>query len=120
MSDFRVCSPAEFRAATPLERRKLVLAQVEATPEAHEQSVWIKRDHCGTTACVAGWATLLAGDQPHEALFTNFERVRVAGSERLAYINQRARELLDLEEDEAGVFGMSRPKVIEWLRANAA
>ncbi len=60
----RVCTPTEFLAAGHIERRKLVLAQIEATPEAHRQGIWLLDSACGTHACIAGWAALLAGADP--------------------------------------------------------
>ena len=28
-------------------------------PEEHDQDVWYMHEECGTTACFAGWATIL-------------------------------------------------------------
>lgn len=56
-----VCTPAEFMAAEPAERRKLVLAQIDATPELHDQSHWSAATSCGTAYCMAGWACALSG-----------------------------------------------------------
>lgn len=40
-----------------------VLDHIDAHPEEHRQTAWVDQDSCGTTACFAGWACLLAGDQ---------------------------------------------------------
>jgi hypothetical protein len=42
-----------------------VLGHIHAHPEQHEQTVW----SCGTTACVAGRACLLAGYEPASCEF---------------------------------------------------
>lgn len=58
----RVCTPQEFMAATVMERRKLVLAQIDLTPELWEQEYWTNpRNTCGTSYCAAGWTATLAG-----------------------------------------------------------
>lgn len=31
-------------------------------PEQHDQSSWVVKSKCGTTACIGGWAVLLHGD----------------------------------------------------------
>ena len=41
-----------------------VLDFLRAHPERHDQTVWGRATTCGTTACVAGWADLAAGDEP--------------------------------------------------------
>lgn len=113
----RVCTPAEFMAASPEERRELVYRQITEHPETHLQSVWIdtgyayrdperygsyeaeldkpwdERSVCGTAFCFAGWATVLAGDA-----FLNRREVRynLGGLPRAAQCRDRARELLGL------------------------
>lgn len=61
-----VCTPEEFLAAAPAERAKLVLAQIDLTPELWDQEVWLAPHECGTAACFAGWTCLLAGAKPNE------------------------------------------------------
>lgn len=41
-----------------------VLKQIEEHPETWFQSCWV--NECGTVACFAGWACLLAGHSPQE------------------------------------------------------
>lgn len=36
-----------------------VLAYIEANPDAHDQSVWGVKSHCGTSLCIAGTAVVL-------------------------------------------------------------
>lgn len=68
----RVCDPDEFLAASPSERRKLVLAQIDLTPELWNQDTWLtvvtdENTHtCYTAGCFAGWATILSGQRPSE------------------------------------------------------
>lgn len=38
-----------------------ILAQIKADPESHDQELWGWATACGTTMCIAGWATYLAG-----------------------------------------------------------
>lgn len=73
----RVCTPAEFLAASPRERRRFVRAQIDLTPETWNQRDWFhpdedslrrerdkpesERNVCGTAFCFAGWAGVLAG-----------------------------------------------------------
>jgi hypothetical protein len=40
-----------------------VLGYIEAHPEQHNQSLYGIQNECGTTACVAGHAVLMAGDE---------------------------------------------------------
>lgn len=51
-----VIEPGTFDG-TPQQLRQLVLDQIITYPETHDQGDW---EYCGTTACVAGWAMLLA------------------------------------------------------------
>lgn len=73
----RVCDPETFLAADPAERRRWVAKQIQTYPEYHDQYLWFspglageRAEHllsprgCETTACVAGWAVLLAGHRP--------------------------------------------------------
>jgi hypothetical protein len=38
-----------------------VREQITAHPETHDQAHWAAKTACGTTMCIAGWATTLAG-----------------------------------------------------------
>lgn len=82
----RVCTPEEFLAADEMERRKLVLAQIDATPESYDQRTWHRHQYrqpggltfsfhdndrheaeelgytyCKSSFCIAGWTMELAG-----------------------------------------------------------
>lgn len=35
--------------------------QITSHPETHDQNVWGYQDSCGTTHCIAGWASALTG-----------------------------------------------------------
>jgi len=98
-----VCTPTEFLDASPPERRKLVLAQIEATPELHDQDSWAVRTNCGTVCCAAGWTVTLAGgsfvwgeaatEDPHLAAYVEFAGVRHP-------IETLAADLLGLDDGE--------------------
>lgn len=51
-----------------LELLQQVRDKILADPEQHDQAEWLLvspgPEHCLTAACVAGWACLLAGDEP--------------------------------------------------------
>jgi hypothetical protein len=94
-----VCTPTEFLAAPPAERVKLVLAQIDATPELWDQGVWMAHTQCGTTACVAGWACLLAGADPTEEL--SWEDTYVRLGDRTEDVPVLAAELLGLSGAQA-------------------
>lgn len=59
-----VIDPEAFLAASPLQRRKWTLTQIHLNPEAHDQLNWVRIGACGTSACIAGTACLLAGYRP--------------------------------------------------------
>lgn len=40
-----------------------VREQITANPETHEQGTWGRKNECGTTHCIAGWACVLEGVQ---------------------------------------------------------
>lgn len=55
-----------WRNMPPGEALRIVRDQIAANPHHHDQRAWLNLDgtqvdDCGTSACVAGWATLLAG-----------------------------------------------------------
>lgn len=47
------------RINTELARK--VRDQILLEPDSHRQDVWAEETDCGTTACVAGWACIIAG-----------------------------------------------------------
>jgi hypothetical protein len=113
-----VCTPEEFLAAEPEERRRLVIAQVEADPDQHDQALWIEVGPCGTSGCIAGWTCLLAGDEPIEArdrgkgYLEYYTVITADGNER--DIEVRAMELLGADNGHG--FYCGRDAAIEWLR----
>lgn len=76
---------------------KRVLDQIETHPETHDQSRWVNT--CRTMACVAGWASILSGDEIIPNYVDGDYRVWV--DRRFVEISDRARQLLGLSEDEA-------------------
>jgi hypothetical protein len=56
-----ICTPDEFLAASFMERRKLVVAQIDADPQHYNQTRWMAQTECGTVYCLGGWAVILAG-----------------------------------------------------------
>jgi hypothetical protein len=124
---FLVATPEEFLAASVPERRKLVLAQIEAEPEHHDQAYWIvDKGTCGTAACMAGWACVLAGDVPTRGYVEDCSRYSAAAS-WWAYdhvesngvvvdAETRANELLDMDSE---AFGLGNEEAIQWLRENS-
>lgn len=46
---------------TKLPLLRTVLEHVTAHPEEHDQDFWALQRACGTTRCIAGWATYLSG-----------------------------------------------------------
>jgi hypothetical protein len=87
------------------------LDHIDAHPEQHDQHVWISTPSCGTSACLAGWVCLLAGDKPayapqDEDPETNL--VTVLGAENPAYdvrVPQRAADLLSIPYDPDSAYG---------------
>lgn len=48
------------------ERARRLAAMLIARPERHYQSTWVREEpdnECGTAACIAGWATLIAAGE---------------------------------------------------------
>ena len=79
--------------------------QIMFHPETHNQSVWFQRMECGTTACVAGWACMLAGDEVNAEDITglsvytvspNFTWRQFDGVKTIQSIPSRAQDLLGL------------------------
>ncbi|HZE33430.1 MAG TPA: hypothetical protein VE198_18555 [Actinoallomurus sp.] len=70
-----------------------VLDAIDADPDSWDQGTWASRVGCRTSACFAGWACLLSGDNPQfhigEADTEHFMR----GEER-HYAPVRAAQLL--------------------------
>lgn len=90
-----------------------VIDQIEAEPKAHRQEWWLTVTACGTQACYAGWASLLAGDEiavenaepgwsgtgeRSWVRYTNRNGVVVSG-----HVSERARDLLGLDIAEGSI-----------------
>lgn len=86
-----------------------VLDQIDAHPEQWNQGVWVGRAACGTVACLAGWACLLAGDRAaYLGDDEETDRVTIDGDTEQAYdklIPARAAELLGIPFDPIGYSG---------------
>lgn len=104
-----------------------VMDFIETNPEKHDQGNWfftewmetreeIEKAHadarennwCGTTACFAGWTSLLAGDRmlsweerrnATDRFFST--EIRSADTGRVRSVRERARDLLGLTESQA-------------------
>lgn len=65
---------------------KQVLEHIQDLPEGDtwEQSIWIIKSNCGTTACFAGWTCVLSGTYSHGF-----------------FAGEKAQELLELSSCEA-------------------
>lgn len=79
-----------------------VREQITAHPETHNQASWVYRTTCGTTMCIAGWATTAAGLEIFEKESARPEYV----VDDLAFRGRRsiqaaAKRLLGLDADEA-------------------
>jgi hypothetical protein len=71
-----------------------VLAHIRANPHEWDQGTWLHETRCGTVACFAGWACLLAGDEAH---FGD----TVMTEDGVLDVDVRAADLLDLTCDDA-------------------
>ncbi len=73
-------------------------------PEQHDQGEWGWGNQCGTAACAAGWAVLLF-DEEIRARFDEWASQAEPGDEAnltwLVDVDQHARELLGLADDQA-------------------
>ena len=110
----------------PLLRK--VLDHVDAHPQEWNQGTWIVQTRnvdqsCGTACCIAGWASLLSGDEPEfepmlgltaTGLVYEARAATVATDNGERFISRRAQELLGLtsvEADELFAGGNSRAQV---------
>jgi hypothetical protein len=89
-----------------------VLDYIEAHPQEWDQRIYLRKDHCGTAACFAGWAVLLSGDQPDWSegwpaevgdTFSGeaTDTVRVVSDGALDGVGARATDLLDITGEAA-------------------
>jgi hypothetical protein len=81
---------------------RAVLAQIDATPERWDQSMWALRTECGTAFCVAGWAVHIS----HPDAGLKFDHYGEAFTCTLpgfgdVYILDEARRLLAITGTEA-------------------
>lgn len=111
-----VCSPETFLAADFPERRRWLAKQIAAHPRYHDQGSWYWRDGCGTTACAAGWAMLLAGRRSarNGLLFDDHDELMVPESDgrRLLGLTRGQAEELFYEIDDHN-------EVVAWLEETA-
>lgn len=120
---------------------KAVRDLIKKSPAKHDQTNWfsvssdvvkfedgsVAKVSCGTTACVAGWASSLAGDvlviQPHdwdedEQMFRPSNVQTLEGN--TVYIENRGREVLGLTHNEAEYLfdqNRTRAEVLDNLKA---
>jgi hypothetical protein len=83
---------------------RAVLAQIDATPERWDQSMWASRTECGTAFCVAGWAVHISHPdaKPKFNLYGEALTCRLPGFGDV-YIMDEARRLLAITRDEASL-----------------
>lgn len=84
--------------STPdLDLLRRTFEHIDAHPEQWHQGCWLHQDEeCGTVACVAGWACLLAGDEvASDGLVLTPKGQRIP-------VDARAANLLGLTYEEAG------------------
>lgn len=92
-----------------IELAEKVLQQVEQHPETHDQNHWMRRNSCGTTACLAGWTVSIAAsdhepDWEEDLVETGAEyaeEVIVPGRDVYRAISVLAAELLGMDFDDA-------------------
>lgn len=83
-----------------LELLNRVHKQIETQPDTWNQALWIQQADCGTTACVAGWASLLSGWEPanqHPAFGVDM----VEKQARRLHVQEAAWGELGLNEEQA-------------------
>lgn len=94
-----------------------VREKITESPGEHYQAVWGRKNECGTTHCIAGWAAVLNGasvdwendgDGWWEADTVN------DGAES---IERYAKEALGLTWEEANIFYASRDEALQRLDA---
>lgn len=71
---------------------------IDAHPKTHDQGWWFTPTECGTVACFAGWASLLAGDRP---VPMSGSLVYTDDTWQMEHVRGRAQELLGLTLEEA-------------------
>lgn len=92
---------------TDTARLDAVVDHLRMNPRRHKQTVWAKRDACGTAHCLAGWTMVLAGWDQFE--WDEFNDQNVAYADNVEYhgamvpIRLAAMHLLDLEPKDASV-----------------
>jgi len=76
-----------------------VLDHIDADPESWDQADWGRNTGCGTRACFAGWAVLLAGGEVQTDREGKWVSVTVDG-ERFGSVRNAAQQVLGIEDDE--------------------
>lgn len=81
------------------------LDHIDADPDQHDQQFWIHRgDGCGTVACLAGWACLLADDRPDFYKDDPEACDVLVGGDSLP-VPERAAQLLGIPYDRDAFYG---------------
>jgi hypothetical protein len=80
-----------------IELLERTMQHINDHPESHKQSWWFAPGECGTAACFAGWAWMLAGNEPVKILLDRNHSNRNDVWE----FREDVRKLLGLTEDEA-------------------
>lgn len=81
-----------------------VVDHIDAHPELWNQGVYIGKAECGTVACFAGWAVLLAGGE----IDTSTEGVTIVGRPDIAagvHIERAAISLLGIQGEDVALYG---------------
>lgn len=76
-----------------------VLDHIDAHPESWDQADWGRKNDCGTRACFAGWAVLLAGGEVQADSTGRWTTVTVEG-QTFHSIRNAAMLVLGIEDDE--------------------
>lgn len=92
-----------------------VREQITAHPETHDQESWVSRTDCGTTMCIAGWATALVGMKVVEDADWTYLVQDPGSLSPVRHISVVAQELLGLSPREAGDLFSNGPTNAEAL-----
>lgn len=81
---------------------KRVYDHVTTHPELHDQEIWGEQKACGTTACIAGHAVMLAGCTPKwRQTGFGLQMSGVEGYDDAVFVGDVAQQLMGLSESEA-------------------
>lgn len=85
------------------ERRAELIAHIEADPRAFDMLSWIKHTSCGTTACAAGTAAMLAGWEPLNLHEVGDETDFVGRNDETTTVEEAGMDYLGLDRNQANL-----------------